>query len=374
MSKPSIQLFFFCLCFNFLACKTSLQLSQTEVNSSVFVQNEAGYNTFRIPAIIKTTKGTLIAFAEGRKTGRSDTGNIDLVAKRSKDNGRTWSALQVIWDDKDNTCGNPAPIVDEETGDIILLSTWNLGSDHESRIIQQTSEDTRRIFVLKSEDEGKTWSKPREITKDVKLPNWTWYATGPGSGIQLTSPKHKGRLIVGCDHIEAGTKKYFSHTIYSDDHGATWQLGGSTPKDQVNECEVAELSNGDLMLNMRNYDRKALRNRQVAISQDGGLTWKDQRHDMQLIEPRCQASLQNYQYKNQPILIFSNPAHETKRRNMCIRLSLDDGKSWTDSLVLQSSHSAYSDLVISKKRQVGCLYETGEKHPYERIVYMGVSF
>jgi len=146
-------------------------------------------------------------------------------------------------------------VVDRQTGTIWLLSTWNLGSDHEKRIIDGTSKDTRRVFITSSTDDGLSWAKPKEITSDVKQPDWTWYATGPGNGIQLSKGKHKGRLIIPCDHIEAGTKKYFSHVIYSDDHGRSWQLGGSTPDDMVNECAVVQLDNGDLMLNMRNYDR-----------------------------------------------------------------------------------------------------------------------
>lgn len=173
-------------------------------------------------------------------------------------------------------------VVDKETGTIFLLSTWNRGDDHEGAIIAGKSKDTRRVFVLQSTDDGLTWSKPRQLTDQVKKPDWTWYATGPGSGIQIEHGPHQGRLVIPCDHIEAETKRYFSHVIYSDDHGKTWQLGGSTPRDKVNECEAVELTNGRLMLNMRNYDR-AQRARQTALSDDGGLTWRDQRHNPALI-------------------------------------------------------------------------------------------
>ena len=98
------------------------------------------------------------------------------------------------------------------------------------------------MFVTHSTDDGLSWSDPREITADVKRDDWTWYATGPGSGIQIQHGPHQGRLVIPCDHIEAGTKRYYSHVIYSDDHGKSWQLGGSTPQHQVNECEVVELA------------------------------------------------------------------------------------------------------------------------------------
>jgi sialidase-1 len=134
-----------------------------------------------------TPKGTVLAICEGRKSSLSDAGDIDLLIKRSTDHGKT----------------------------------WNLGSDKEQAIIDQKGKDTRRIFLISSTDEGITWTKPLEITTRVKKPNWTWYATGPGSGIQLENGPHKGRLVIPCDHIEAETTHYYSHVIFSDDHGKT---------------------------------------------------------------------------------------------------------------------------------------------------------
>ena len=217
----------------------------------VFVSGTEGYHTFRIPAIIVAPNGDVLAFAEGRKAGSSDAGDIDIVLRRSEDNGLTWSPMQVIWSDGGNTCGNPCPVADKTTGTIWLLITHNLGIDSEGQIINSKSKGTRTVWVIRSDD-GLRWSKPVEITSSVKKPDWTWYATGPGAGIQLTQGRYKGRLVIPCDHIEAESKKYYSHVIYSDDNGKTWTLGGSTPQDQVNECEVVELSDGRLMLNMRN--------------------------------------------------------------------------------------------------------------------------
>ena len=185
---------------------------------ALFKPGDGGYACFRIPAIVKTGKGILLAFAEARKKGCSDAGDIDLVLRRSTDGGKTWGPLLLIRDDGSNVAGNPAPVVDLETGTVWLLSTWNLGTDRESQIIDLTSKDTRRVFVMNSRDEGITWSNPTEITTDVKNPGWTWYATGPVHGIQLRSKAYNGRLVIPCDHIEAVTNKYFSHVIYSDDH------------------------------------------------------------------------------------------------------------------------------------------------------------
>jgi alpha-L-rhamnosidase len=346
-------------------------LKHTPLNkpTELFRAGDSGYACFRIPAMVKSKKGTLLAFAEARKKGCSDTGDIDLVLRRSTDQGKTWSTLQVIWDDGENVAGNPAPVVDYETGTIILLSTWNLGTDHESMIIDQTSKDTRRIFIMQSADDGTTWNQPREITSMVKLPSWTWYATGPVHGIQLKSKPYKGRLMIPCDHIEAGTKKYFSHVIYSDDHGSTWKLGGTTPQDQVNECTVAELPDGKLMLNMRNYERKQ-RSRKVSSSMDGGATWSDLVNDPALIEPICQAALLDITINGrQKALAFLNPADSAGRRNLELKISRDEGKTWELMSTIQRGPAAYSDLVQVSKNELGCLYEAGKKSAYEGIYF-----
>ncbi len=339
----------------------------------LFESGIEGYECFRIPAIVTTTKGTILAFAEGRKKGCSDTGDIDLVMKRSEDNGKTWSNLMVLRDDGENVCGNPAPVVDESTGTIHLLSTWNLGEDHEKMIIDGESKDTRRVFVMESCDDGKSWSDPLEITRSVKQDRWTWYATGPCHGIQLKEGSHKGRLLIPCDHIEADSKKYYSHTIYSDDRGETWQLGGTTPQDQVNECTVVELSGGKVMLNMRNYDRSQ-KSRKIAISEDGGLTWSDIVADETLIEPICQASLLGVDTDEQGehVLLFLNPADENKRQKMTLRISRDEGSTWAGSLVLHQGPAAYSDLTQLSNGNLGCFYEAGHSNPYQGIVFQEV--
>ena len=161
------------------------QETQNLPQHDLFVAGEDGYHTYRIPALITSKKGTLLAFCEGRKSGRGDSGNIDLLLRRSTDGGKTWSPQQTVWDDGKNTCGNPCPVVDQQTGVIWLLLTWNRGDDDERQIIAQTSKDSRRVFATASEDDGRTWLPPREITQDVKRKDWTWYATGPGNGIQL---------------------------------------------------------------------------------------------------------------------------------------------------------------------------------------------
>lgn len=339
-------------------------LQQTDV----FVSGEGGYHTYRIPSMVATKQGKLLAICEGRRSSSSDTGDVDLLLRTSGDGGKTWSATKTLWDDAKNTCGNPCAVVDRTTGTVWLLATWNRGDDHERQIISGESKDTRRVFVTSSIDEGETWAEPKEITTTIKLPNWTWYATGPGCGIQIEQGAHAGRLVIPCDHIEADTKRYYSHVIYSDDHGKSWQLGGRSPNHQVNECEVVELTGGRLMLNMRNYE-KSVKSRQVCVSDDGGITWRDQRHEKALIEPICQASIRRYAWPagGQPgVLFFSNPASELKREKLTLRASLDDGVTWPVEKQLYAGVSAYSCLVTAPDESIGCLYEADG---YRRIVY-----
>jgi sialidase-1 len=260
--------------------------------------------------------------------------------------------------------------VDRETGTVWLAMTWNRGDDKESDIIAKTSRDTRRVFVTHSHDDGQTWGQVEEITTDVKSTNWTWYATGPGTGIQVEYGPHKGRLIIPCDHIEASTRHRYSHSIASDDHGKSWRLLGRTSRHQVNECEVVELTGNRLMLNMRNYDRSE-HTRKTSISEGGGATWGDLSSAPALIEPICQASVRRYSWpegEGKDRLLFSNPASDTERRNMTVRLSEDGGETWPFSRVLHAGPGAYSCLGVLADGEVACLYEAGRERPYESII------
>lgn len=333
----------------------------------IFRSGTEGYSCFRIPAIVKAADGSLLAFAEARKNNCSDAGDIDMVLRRSTDNGKNWSDLIKVWDDGGNTCGNPSPVLDRTTGTLWLLMSWNLGQDNIGEINDGNSKDTRRVFVTHSEDNGLSWSAPREITKSVKRVSWGWYATGPCHGIQMTKGQYAGRLVVPCDYITLQTKEGSSHVIYSDDHGQSWQLGGIVQQGKVNESTVAELSDGTLMLNMRSGSGA----RMEAISNDSGESWSDAKPEVQLPDPTCQGSL--FADKDRKRLFFSNPANSHERKNMTIKLSEDDGKSWDKSFQVYEGPSAYSDLVMPDQSHIAILYEAGVHKPYEGIAFKSIA-
>ena len=326
----------------------------------VFVSGQGGYFSYRIPAIVRTLKGTLLAFCEGRKVSRSDTGNIDMLVSRSTDGGKTWSAPIVIWDDGENVCGNPCPVVDQQTGVIWMPMTWNLGSDHEGKIKEGTSQDVRHAYVTSSSDDGLTWTKPIKISDQVRKPHWRWYATGPGNAIQLTRGEHKGRLLIPAnhsDHSDPAKHPYRSHIFWSDDHGASWTLGG-VADDRTNEAAVVERADGSILLSMRSYHEK--HNRAAAISRDGGATLGAVYLDDALQTPVCQASILRYSWPDanggKSRILYSSPAG-TGRTHLTVHLSYDEGKTWPVSKLIYEGGSAYSNLIALPNDRIGILYE-----------------
>jgi len=333
----------------------------------VFVAGDGGYHTYRIPSVIANAKGQLLAFAEGRKSGAADSGDIDIVLKRSGDGGRTWSALEVIGDNGVDSFSNPCPVIDPASGRLLLLTTRNIGTDKEADILAGRSKGSPRVWMLRSDDDGATWSVPVEITDSTKRANWTWYAVGPGIGIRTRA----GRVVVPANHAVAGSGIHRSHVIYSDDWGKSWHIGGSSV-DGTNESQVVQLADGRLMLNMRNHPPKADGNhRMVAISEDVGATWRPATPDAALVEPPAQASLlrlTDARTRGRNRLLFSNPA-SAKRERMTVRLSYDEGATWPVSRVLHAGPAAYSTLVALPDSRIGVLFERGDTRAYERITF-----
>jgi sialidase-1 len=332
--------------------------------SDIYIAGDGGYHTYRIPSVIATPKGTLLAFAEGRRAAAADAGDIDLIVRRSNDGGESWSPIRIVWDDGPNTVGNPCPVIDARTGAIWLLITRNLGGDREPAIIAGTSAGTRTVWTMKSDDDGVTWSSPVEITPAVKAADWGWYATGPGVGIQTAS----GRLVVPANHSESGIHR--SHLIFSDDGGKSWRLGASADAG-TNESQVVELTDGRLLLNMRNHPAKPENFRMIATSQDLGQTLSKATADRSLVEPPAQASLLRLttaKRGDRDRLLFANPA-STARERLTVRLSYDEGATWPVARVVVEGPAAYSSLVVLPDRSIGVLFEQGARTPYETITF-----
>lgn len=362
-----------------------------QIDSTVaFEAGNDGYDTFRIPAIVRTNDNTLLAFAEGRVAGAGDSGNIDLVLKRSTDGGATWGMLQVIGDNGDNVFGNPAPVVDQRTGKIILLTTHNAGTVTEGQILrgQATPEQSRRVFVQESVDDGLTWSEARNITTSTKLPNWRWYATGPVHGIQLERGDAAGRLVIPANHSAAPpegssdsgaeSKYYGAHVLFSDDGGLTWTIGGiDSQTDGVvnsNESTAVELTDGRLYFNARDQNGSSPENRAFTYSSDAGASFDaPYQAEPNLVTPVVQAALLRFTATDTGDdtnrILFSGPSSPSARRGMSIRTSTDEASTWDDGKVIYEGPSAYSDMVKTASGEVGVLYEAGDNSASERIIF-----
>jgi sialidase-1 len=333
--------------------------------ADVFVAGQDHVNVYRIPAVIVSGKGTVLAFAEAREGG--DQSPTDLVLKRSFDKGATWQSMQTVVGRRGaQAIMNPCPVVDQADGTIFLLC--NLFPDAHC----QYKPGAVRLMLLRSTDDGATWSTPHDITEQCSdTRTWASLCCGPGVGIQTIS----GRLVIPCWHHEGGGESDFIDAIvYSDDHGRTWARGGNVPG-FGDEPQVVELVDGTLLLAIRSdREREALHHRhKIATSRDGGKTWSVRgRHDT-LVTPSCQASILRYTTAATDLggnrLLFSNPAHANKRVNMTVRVSHDEGATWPLSRTVYAGSSAYSCLTVLSDGTIGLLYEHGKKDPYERISF-----
>ena len=324
----------------------------------VFVNGQDGYPAFRIPALIATKRGTLLAFAEGRASLRDHAEN-DIVLKRSRDGGKTWGPLQLVHEDGANSLGNPTVVILRETGRALLMyQRYAKGFDEHKAEPGLDGPRICRTFTQYSDDDGATWSKPVDVTAQVKRPmEVTSTATGPGIGIQLTRGKYAGRILMPFNQGPYGRWKVYA--VFSDDGGQSWRYGETAPEDApgfANEVQFVELDDGSVMLNARNQGG-GLKLRKVSISRDGGHNWSTTRHDATLIEPVCQASILRHPGGAKDVLLFSNPASQTARTNGTVRLSRDEGKTWPVSRVVYPGGFAYSCLASVPDGEVGCLFE-----------------
>ncbi|MDT0549514.1 MULTISPECIES: sialidase family protein [Streptomyces] len=340
-----------------------------------------GYASYRIPAVVATAAGTLLAFAEGRVGSSADHGDIDLVLKRSADGGRTWGPLQVVARNGTGTAGNPAPVV-TAGGRVVLVHVTNGATATEDLIRrgQVSAEDGRRVWVTHSDDDGVGWSAPREITGEAKRPEWRWYATTPGHALRLRHGSWPGRIVVPGNHSTPPTAagdtgaegKYDGgHDLLSDDDGATWRIGYVEDNPDgyinVNETTAAELPDGRVYFNTRS-DANAPGNRADAHSSDGGATLdKPFRPQAGLVAPVVEGSVLHL--GDPDVVLFSGPADPGYRALMTVRASGDGGATWRPAHTVDGLPAAYSDLVRIDEETVGLLYETGDFSAYSTITF-----
>ncbi len=336
-------------------------LEQTEV----FVAGRDGVFQYRIPALVTSTGGTLIAACDGRKDRAGDPpNNIDHVCKRSFDGGRTWGKLQVVADfPGTEAAGDPCLLVDRKTAAVWVFYAWcpeGIGS----RASQPgLTGRTMHVYAMRSDDDGATWSKPRDLNPMVKDPKWSAMWCSPGCGMQTRD----GRLLVPSSSIrESG---YYSQMFASDDHGKTWKTLAPSGR-TTNEHMAVELTDGRLLANMRSNHKQGCR--AVATSGDGGRTWSELAHDPKLPEPVCQASFLRYTDRRDGYardrLLFANPA-SGRREKMTVRLSYDEGRTWPVSKLIHAGPAAYSCLTVMPDGTIGLLYERGDKSAYEKISF-----
>jgi sialidase-1 len=347
---------------------------------TVFKNGSDGYNIFRIPVIVKAGNGDLLAICEAREGG--DASEIDLVLKRSTNNGESWLPLRIIQESDDFrdlfsanappvTIGNPAPVVDL------------LDPRHPGRIWLPFTVENDRVFITYSDDHGATWEPRREITDETKKENWGWYATGPVHSIQLQRGSHRGRLVVPADHrLGKDRGPEGVQALLSDDHGATWRLGAidDTYDDDMkaNETTVVELNDGRLYFNTRNQKGKANGTRGGAYSSDGGESFDRAQNSVYkwftpepppFDPPVVQCSLlraaSTVDGDDLDLILFSGPDESGPsgkgRSDLRLRYSTDETLTWHDGPLIHEGPAAYSDMVRLDKRQVGILFEAGRK-------------
>lgn len=345
--------------------------------TDVFRAGEDGYNSYRIPAIVSAADGALVAFAEARKENRGDPGNgdIDLVMKRSEDQGTTWSKLSVVDDPGEKwAASNPTPVLDRVSGRLwIAFNRWRPGKGTFNSL---PGTDDNQTWLRSSDDHGRTWSQPRDITRDARdFEYWGAMFLGPGGAIQTKS----GRLLLPaamcpdpCSAMAAvpGWQGSLSlmraYTVYSDDHGTTWHRGNPLPA-LTDENQLVELADGAVMMDARQGSGER---RWVGVSRDGGTRW-NRPVPGQALTPVA-TSIERYTLKaagaDRDRLLWTGVAGPG-RRHLVVRVSYDEGQTWTNERTLYGGLAAYSDLTVLKDGTVGVLWERGVSELSQYITF-----
>lgn len=343
-------------------------------------------DTYRIPGLVTTNSGTLIAVYDNRYNNSKDLQeDVDIGMSRSTDGGQTWKPMRVIMDmgewggnpERLNGIGDPCILYDEKNSTIWVAALWMSGGSEKDMLWWASKPgmkptETGQFVLAKSTDDGLTWSEPINITEQIKDPAWQLLLQGPGMGISMKN----GTLVfpaqfkadIGEKALDGGQYTCHSTLVYSTDGGENWQIG-TDAKPNTTEAQVAELSDGTLMLNMRDdlnrKDKSETNGRAVSVTNDMGKTWQTHpTSNSALPEPNCMASLISAEIlvdgSKKHVLFFSNPNNKNERKNMTIKASLDDGKTWPEEYQVELNEVGgygYSCLAMVDENTVGILYE-----------------
>lgn len=345
---------------------------------------EDGVNTYRIPGLATTNKGTLLGVYDVRYNDPVDLQeNIDVGLSRSTDGGQTWEPMKIIMDmgtygglpEDENGIGDPSILVDRNTNTIWVAGLWLHGYPGKrawnASAPGMSPEKTGQFVLVKSEDDGITWSEPINVTTQMKNPDWQLFFNGPGMGITMKD----GTLVFAAQYKDENRIPH-STIVYSKDGGKSWEVGTGA-KSETTEAQVVELSDGSLMLNMRDDRNRANRKdsmngRSVSITKDMGKTWtKHPTSRKALQESNCMASLITYDHPQRGrVLFFSNPDTKVRRDHITIKTSFDEGMTWPEANQLELYEEGtygYSCLTMIDEEHVGILYEGVKEMYFEKI-------
>ena len=331
-----------------------------KIGSVVRKYGDEGVHTFRIPGLITTNKGTLIAVYDIRYTTSRDLpGNIDVGMNRSSDGGNTWEPMKIIMDmglpHENNGVGDPTILFDPATNRIWVAALWSKGNRSIAGSGPGLSPDeTGQLVLTYSDDDGLTWAQVYSITPEIKDPKWNLFFQGPGAGIVMKD----GTLVIPTQYWSED-KIPFSNIIYSKDHGKTWKTSLNAPKSNTTESQVVETNPGVLMLNMR--DNRG-RYRSISTTSDFGTTWKEHPTSRNALpDPICQGSIIKTLFEEKEILFFCNLDTSSKNREkMTLKASLDFGESWPSKyhhLFDERNTFGYSSISMVDQNTIGVLYE-----------------
>lgn len=350
--------------------------AQHRVGIALRRHKDDGVHTYRIPALATTPSGALLCVYDmRRRMGRDLQEDIDIGLSRSTDGGHTWEPVNVIMDmgeygglpQEQNGCSDPGIIVDRQTGEVFCFAVWMWGKPGKHQWRDDGSDPgyeigkSAQFLMVRSSDEGRTWTKPENLTRKLKKEAWWLFAPAPQQGINLAD----GTLVMPSQgRDEKGAP--FSNVMYSRDHGKTWTV--STPAySGGSECQAAELGDGSIMLNIRNNHEKY---RAVFVTRDLGQTWQPHATNRNtLIEPTCNASLLRVDYpeagKTKHVLLFANPHTQQGRTHHTLQVSFDDGRTWPAKyhvLLDEGRGAGYPSLTRVDADHVGLVYEGSQAH------------